>query len=71
MYIQLCDRCGKRTENNVAFLLPTTEDKGSYRVNNTWFGEPICLCDECLADFNYFRYNHKKFHWQYIEETNE
>lgn len=71
MYIKLCDRCGKQTSNGPAFLTPTSETQGSYRVNNTWFGEPVCLCEECLEDFNNFRYNHKKYKIKFIEETNE
>lgn len=71
MYIKLCDRCGKQTTNKAAFLVPVPEDKGSYRVDNQWFGEPICLCDECVKDFDNFRYNHKKYKINFIEEINE
>ena len=71
MYIQLCDRCGQQTKNKPAFLLPTTEDKGSYRVDNQWFGEPIVLCEDCLKDFDNFRWKHKKYEIHFIEETNE
>ena len=69
MYIKLCDRCGKSTTNKPSFLLPTTEENGSYRVDNQWFGEPICLCDECEVDFYKFRYNHKHYKINF-EETN-
>ena len=29
------------------------------------------LCEECLKDFNNFRYNHKNYEINFIEETNE
>lgn len=71
MYIQLCDRCGVQTENKPAFLLPVTEDKGSYRVENQWFGNPITLYNDCLKDFDDFRYKHKFFRIHFVEETHE
>ena len=71
MYIKLCDRCGRQTSNGPAFLSPTSEKQGSYRIDNTWFGEPVCLCEECLEDFNNFRYNHKRYRIDFIEEINE
>ena len=69
MYIKICDRCGQQTTNKPSFLLPTIEEKGSYRVDNQWFGEPICLCDECINDFEDFRINHKYYKINF-EETN-
>ena len=71
MYIKLCDRCGKQTSNGPAFLVPTSEEQGSYHIDKTWFGESVCLCEECLTDFNNFRYNHKKYRINFIEEINE
>lgn len=71
MYIKICDRCGQQTNNLPAFLLPTTKDRSSYCVDKQWFGDPITLCDDCLTEFENFRYNHKKFKIQLVEETNE
>lgn len=70
MYIKLCDRCGKQTTNGAAFLAPVPEDKGSYCIDNKWFGEPVCLCDECINDFNDFRFSHKYYKINF-EEVNE
>lgn len=70
MYIKICDRCGQQTINKPSFLLPTIEEKGSYRVDNQWFGEPVCLCDECINDFDNFRFNHKYYKINF-EEVNE
>ena len=70
MYIKICDRCGRQTVNKPSFLLPTIEEKGSYRVDNQWFGEPVCLCDECINDFNDFRFSHKYYKINF-EEINE
>lgn len=71
MYIKLCDRCGRKTKNKPAFLIPVSKSEGSYCVDNQWFGESVCLCNECLADFDNFRYNHKSYKINFIEETNE
>ena len=70
MYIKICDRCGQQTTNKPAFLLPTIEEKSSYHVDNQWFGEPVCLCDECINDFNDFRFSHKYYKINF-EEVNE
>jgi hypothetical protein len=71
MYIQICDRCGKETKNKPAFLTPVGPDNGSYQVNGVWFGDPIILCDECLKDFDDFRWRHKKYKINFVEETDE
>lgn len=71
MYIQLCDRCGTQTKNKPAFLTPVSSDKGSYNVNGEWFGDPIVLCDECLKDFDDFRWRHKKYKINFVEVNNE
>ena len=70
MYIKICDRCGRQTLNKPSFLLPTIEEKGSYRVDNQWFGKPVCLCDDCINDFDNFRFNHKYYKINF-EEVNE
>lgn len=67
MYIKVCDRCGKQTNNKPAFLTPTDEENGSLHINGQWFGNDITLCDECLKDFDNFRYNHKKFKIKWVE----
>ena len=69
MYIKFCDRCGRKTDNKPAFLLPT-KNGGSYQVNGQWFGEPIILCNNCLIDFEDFRVKHESFNKQFIEEDN-
>ena len=61
MYIQLCDRCGRKTNNKPAFALPVDRDHGSLMINNAWFGETITLCNNCLKDFEEFRYKHDRF----------
>lgn len=62
MYIKLCDRCGRVTENGPAFLLPSDREHGSYQVNGTWFGDKaVCLCNNCLDDFEKFRTEHEVF----------
>lgn len=70
MYIKLCDRCGRQTNNKPSFLLPTTIEKGTHCVENQWFGTPVCLCDECINEFNNFRNNHKyyKINFEEIDE---
>ena len=70
MYIQICDRCGRKTNNTPAFLLPVTKEKGSYQVNRAWL-EPVVLCNNCLHEFNDFlRFVHERFNTSYIEEDN-
>lgn len=71
MYIKLCDRCGKQTTNKPSFLVPVTSVEGSLQVDGAWFGESVCLCDDCVEDFNNFRYNHKKYKINFTEETYE
>lgn len=63
MWIQFCDRCGKKTDNKAAFLLPTTDENNySYSCNGTKFGHnTVTLCDECLEDFSKFRYEHPRY----------
>ena len=69
MYIKLCDRCGKQTNNGPAFLLPTTVKNGAYQIGGVWFGEDIVLCDDCLKEFEDFRYNHKSFELKWVEKN--
>ena len=71
MYIKLCDRCGKQTTNKPSFLVPVTNAEGSLQVDGAWFGKSVCLCDDCIEDFNNFRYSHKKYKINFIEETYE
>lgn len=62
MYIKLCDRCGRVTQNRVAFLLPSKNPSGSYQFNGVWFGDNgITLCNNCLEDFEKFRVEHDNF----------
>ena len=63
MYIKLCDRCGRVTENRVNFLLPNkNQTTGSLQFNGVWFGdEGITLCNNCLDDFEKFRTEHESF----------
>ena len=68
MYIKLCDRCGRQTKNKPAFLVPVDSENGSLNVGGEWFGDEVILCDECLKDFDNFRYNHKSFEIQYVEK---
>ena len=58
MYIKVCDRCGRITKNGPAFLIPTDREHGNYQVDGAWFGEPIVLCNNCLMEFNEFRYRY-------------
>lgn len=71
MYVKFCDRCGRKTNNGLAFLIPTTEQKGHYRVDNTWFGEEICLCNNCLNEFDKWRVDHDRFNKNFVEEDFE
>lgn len=68
MYIQLCDRCGKKTNNKPAFALPVDKDTGSLMINGAWFGETITLCNSCLNDFKEFRYEHDRFNKNLITD---
>lgn len=68
MWIKICDRCGRKTKNNAAFLSPVSKEEGSLNVDNTWFGKPIVLCNNCLEDFDKFRYNHHRFNTVFDEE---
>ena len=63
MYIKLCDRCGRVTENKVAFLLPNKDQSdGSYYWGGVWFGNNgVCLCNNCLDDFEKFKTEHEVF----------
>lgn len=62
MYIRLCDRCGRGTKNGLAFLLPVQPKNGQYQLNGTWFGEEgVCLCNNCLVEFEKFRTEHERF----------
>lgn len=70
MYVQLCDRCGRKTKNGPAFLLPEKSSlTGSYQINGTWFdSKTICLCNNCLEDFETFRTVHERFNTFFEEE---
>ena len=68
MYIKLCDRCGKPTKNKPAFLVPVSKEKGTLNIGGEWFGEEVCLCDECLQAFDEFRWKHKRYKIEFIEE---
>ena len=70
MYIQCCDRCGRVTKNKPAFLLPGDKDNYTYQLNGIWWGDPVVLCNNCLQDFDKFRYEHERFNRssQLIEE---
>lgn len=60
---QFCDRCGRLTGNDAAFLLPADNpnDHNCY-VKSTWFGHyTVTLCDYCLDDFERFRVEHDNF----------
>lgn len=71
MYIKVCDRCGKQTNNKPAFLEPVPRDKGSLCIDNEWFGEPVCLCDGCMEDFDNFRWKHKRYALEFVEKASE
>lgn len=68
MYIKVCDRCGRKTNNKTTFFL--LSDSGSIQIYEGQFGEPITLCNNCLIDFEDFRYNHERFNKQLTEEDN-
>jgi len=66
MYIKLCDRCGRKTNNKTTFFFLT--DSGSTQIYEGQFSEPITLCNNCLIDFEDFRYNHQSFNKQLTTE---
>jgi hypothetical protein len=68
MYIKICDRCGRKTKNGPAFLVPTNEEHGHYHLQGTWFGEPIVLCNNCLMDFDEFKHTHSNHNFCIEEE---
>lgn len=70
MYKKFCDRCGRITKNKYAFLLASQNWKeGTYQFDGTWFGnEGVILCNNCLHDFQEFRFNHDIFNKGLIEE---
>ena len=70
MYVQLCDRCRRKTNNKPAFLMPVSKDDGYYQVGGVWFGDPIILCNNCLFEFNEFRCKHENFNLRFVEEDN-
>lgn len=61
MLIQCCDRCGRVTENHAAFLLPGDKSNSTYQLNGVWWGDPVILCNNCLQDFNRFKYEYENF----------
>ena len=71
MYIQLCDRCGRKTNNKAAFATPADRENGTLMINGVWFGETVVLCNNCLRDFEDFRYNHERFNSNFICECIE
>lgn len=71
MYIKICDRCGKQTKNKPAFLTSVPKEKGSLNIEGEWFGDTTTLCDECLKEFNDFRWKHKRYRIEFVEEKNE
>ena len=70
MYIKVCDRCGRVTNNRTAFLIPTTKDNGSYQIDSVWFGDPVVLCNFCLKEFRNFRYTHESFNHNLATDNN-
>ena len=68
MLIQFCDRCGKQTDNKAAFALPVEKNEGSLMLNGVWFGKTIVLCNNCLKDFDEFRYEHPRFNSNLIKD---
>ena len=68
MYIKVCDRCGRKTNNKTTFFLLV--DDGSMQIYEGQRGESITLCNNCLIDFEDFRYNHESFNKQLTEEDN-
>lgn len=69
---QFCDRCGRLTGNDAAFLLPASKNiERNYNVNGTWFGDnAIVLCDYCMDDFQRFRTEHDHFNTK-LESDND
>ena len=43
-------------------------NSGSTQIYEGQFGEPITLCNNCLIDFEDFRYNHQSFNKQLTTE---
>ena len=70
MYIRLCDRCGRKTNNKAAFATSVNRENGTVMIDGVWFGETIVLCNNCLKDFEDFRYNHERFNKHLTEEDN-
>ena len=70
MYIKICDRCGRQTKNKPAFLTPVSRENGSLSIEGEWFGDAVTLCDDCLKEFDDFRWKHKHFKIRF-EEINE
>ncbi len=72
MYIKLCDRCGRKTDNQPAFLVPVAKESNNAttQVNGQWFGKPITLCNNCISDFENFRLTHERFNGRLVEEDN-
>lgn len=68
MYIKLCDRCGRKTNNKTTFFFLT--DSGSTKIYEGQFGEPIILCNNCLIDFENFLYDHESFNKHLTGEDN-
>ena len=71
MLVQFCDRCGRTTDNKTAFLIPCSKEVGSYQVNGTWFGDPVVLCNHCIKEFDFFRYNHKAYNRDLVNDKDE
>ena len=62
MYIKLCDRCGRVTQNGMAFLLPVNAKDGTYQINGTWFGNKgMILCNNCSGVFETYLNFDEKF----------
>lgn len=64
MEIILCDRCGRTTKNSFAFfLVKHVKQEGLITFNSDIELEDkgIILCNNCLKDFDDFRYNHERF----------
>lgn len=61
MYMQFCDRCGRKTNNKAAFAIPVKQEEGTLMIDGVWFGQSVVLCNNCLKDFDSFRYTHERF----------
>lgn len=64
MYIKVCDRCGRTTENGPAFF-----DPDKYGIMP--FGSPVILCNNCLIEFNEFRYSHLDYNSSLKQEDSK